>query len=107
MSRHDDKIAELISHEAATFILREATSQSLITVTRTLLSKTGDRATVLVTVFPQEAARPALSFLSRVAGDFREYLSKRARIYPLPRVEFAIDEGELNRQHLDEISKKS
>jgi ribosome-binding factor A len=107
MSRRDNRIVETITHEAAIFIRREASGQSLITVTRTILSKNAERASVFVSVFPPEEARAALSFLSRLAGDFRGHLASHARLHPIPKIEFILDEGELNRQRLDELSKKS
>lgn len=107
MSKHTDRVAELVVHEAAAFILREATGQSLITVTRALLSKKAEHARIFVSVFPKEESRAALAFLSRSTRDFREHLATHARLHPIPSIEFVLDEGELARQHLDEISKKS
>lgn len=106
MGRRDKRIVETISHEAALFILKESSGQSLITVTRTVLSKNADHAMVFVSIFPPGEANPALSFLSRLAGEFRGHLATHARLHPIPRVEFVLDEGEQNRQHLDELSKK-
>ena len=107
MSRRDKRIAELIGHEAASYIAREAGNQSMITVTRTVLSANAERATVFVTVFPLEQTGPALSFLLRIAHDFRTHLAKNTKFHPLPKIEFLLDDGELNRQRLDEISKKT
>ncbi|MDO8623867.1 MAG: ribosome-binding factor A [bacterium] len=106
MNKRDHRITELITHEAAQFIVREASGQSLITVTRTVLSKNADHAMIFVSIFPPQESKPALSFLSRIAGDFRAHLATRSRLHPLPKIEFVLDEGELYRQHLDEISKK-
>jgi ribosome-binding factor A len=61
---------------------------------------------VFVSIFPTTEARAALTFLSRIAGDFRKHLATHAKIHPIPKIEFVLDEGELNRQHLDELSKK-
>ena len=105
-SRHDTRVTELIAHEAANFIARESSGQSLITVTRAILSNHADRATIYVSVFPLDQTVAALAYLSRQAGDFRAHLSKHARLHPLPYITFALDEGEQNRQRLDEIAKK-
>ena len=107
MSRHLDRASELIAHEAANFILREAGNDSLITVTRAVGNERGDRFTVFVSVLPDDKARPALAFLSRQREAFSEHLKKHARLRPLPRVEFALDDGEKNRQRLDELSRES
>ena len=46
MSRQDERVVEIIAHEAAKFIAREAGLDSLITVTRALPASRGERVTV-------------------------------------------------------------
>ena len=104
MSRHTDRAAELIARAAAQFIELEAANDSLITVTRAVPSMRGARYTVFVSVLPDDKIRPALSFLERRREDFSDYLKKHARLHPLPRVDFLLDDGEKNRQRLDELS---
>ena len=106
-SKHDVRVTELIAHEAAKFILEEASGQSLITVTRAVISKNADRADIFVSIFPIEQVAPALSFLSRSGGDFRAHLAKHTKLHPIPHITFVHDTGEMYRQHLDELSKKS
>lgn len=98
---------EIIAHEAANFITREAGPDSLITVTRASIAGRGEHVIVFLSVFPIEKARPALAFLERQREAFSEHLKKHARIMPLPRVEFALDPGEENRRRLDELGKES
>jgi ribosome-binding factor A len=107
MSRRDDRIATTIAHEAAAFIAQEASTESLITVTRAIPFAHGERYSVMVSVFPEDKASAALAFLERKRGAFSEHLKANARLGPLPRIEFALDTGEQNRQRLDEISGKS
>lgn len=104
-SHHDSRAAEQVAHEAANFIAREAGLQSLITVTRAVLSSHGDRITVFVSVFPEDHVKNAISFLERQRSEFSEHLKKTTRLRPLPRVEFMPDNGEKNRQRLDELSQ--
>lgn len=101
----NDRATEIIAHEAAQFISREAGPDSLITVTRAEASPRGDRVTVFVSVLPEEKLRPAISFLSRHRGAFSDHLKQHTRLRPLPRIEFLPDEGEKNRQRLDELAK--
>ncbi|OGG72189.1 hypothetical protein A3E65_00300 [Candidatus Kaiserbacteria bacterium RIFCSPHIGHO2_12_FULL_56_13] len=93
MGKRDQQISELIAHEAAQFILREASSQSLITVTRTALSKNADHASIFVSVFPATESRAALSFLSRLAGNFRGHLAEHSHLRPLPKIEFLLEKS--------------
>ncbi len=104
-NHHDSRAAEQIAHEAAVFILREAGNESLITVTRAMLTSHGDRAIVFVSVFPEEKTKGALFMLSRQRQEFSEHLKKHTRLKPLPRVDFMPDNGEKSRQKLDDLGR--
>lgn len=92
------RATEIIAREAAQFIIREAGSGSLITVTRAEATQHGDRVLVFVSIFPEEKARTALAFLERQREDFSNHLKQHTRLRPLPRVEFLLD----NRESMDE-----
>lgn len=104
-SHHDGRATEQIAHEAANFIRQEAGPESLITVTRAVLTSRGDRATVFVSVFPEEKTQSALFFLELNRQGFSEYLKMHTRLNPLPRINFMPDNGEKGRQRLDELGK--
>jgi len=72
-------------------------------VTNAELSDAQDNVVFYVTVFPATAEGPALGFLMRKRGECREYLKTHARLGHLPHVEFALDEGDKHRQHIDEL----
>lgn len=95
---------EALRHAAAEFLERESNRRSLITVTSTALSAKGERATIFVTVLPEEEERAALAFVGRRAGALRDFISKRVSLQRLPHISFAIDRGEKNRQKLDALS---
>lgn len=104
MSRHIERVAEIVAHEAARFIAAEAGKESLITVTRAMPAARGERMTVFVSVFPEEKTRAALAFLERQRSAFSDHMKAYARLRPLPRIDFLPDSGEKNRQRLDELS---
>ncbi|PIR83321.1 hypothetical protein COU19_01130 [Candidatus Kaiserbacteria bacterium CG10_big_fil_rev_8_21_14_0_10_56_12] len=91
---HKERIAEVIAHEAANFIGREAGNDSLITVLRAQLMNRGERAVVFVSVLPDSETRKALAFLERQREAFSDHLKKHAKLGPLPRIEFMPDNGE-------------
>jgi ribosome-binding factor A len=94
MSGHQsERAAEIIAHEAARFISREASSDPLITVIRAESGKQGDKVNIFVSVFPIEKARTALLYLERQREAFSEHLKKNAHLR-LPRIEFLLDNGE-------------
>lgn len=93
MSKQSDRAAEIVAHEAARFIAREAGSGSLITVTRAESASHGDQVRVFVSVFPIEKAPSALAFLARQREAFSDYLKEHARMR-LPRIDFLLENGE-------------
>lgn len=87
---HGARMAEVIAHEAAKFIAKEAGPGSLITVIRA--ERMGNqRIAVFVSIFPEEKARPALSFLERQREAFSDHLKEHVRLGPLPRIDFLLD----------------
>lgn len=101
-NRHE-RIKEAIREHAASYLVRNAGPQSLITVTQVLLSENNGSATVCVTVLPESAEGVALAFANRNRKDFADYLMKHVRGMRLPHIEFVLDMGEKNRQRLDEL----
>ncbi|HAQ02448.1 hypothetical protein A2467_00910 [Candidatus Nomurabacteria bacterium RIFOXYC2_FULL_36_8] len=98
-----EKITNHIKELAATFIEREAGPTSLITVTRVLLSPDNKRAKIMISVLPREKENAAFGFIRRNLGDLRKHVKKGLKINPIPFLEVEIDEGEKNRQRIDEL----
>lgn len=98
------RIEEELHHSAAEFINRESNRSSLITVTRAMLSKDLASAKIMISVFPEAKEEEALHFLKRIRGDFRDYLKKTTKLARFPVIDFVLDEGEKNRQHLESLS---
>ncbi len=105
MPGRDERIKEAIRREASAYIGKESNRQSLITVTNVLLSADKKRATILVTVLPDTQSAQALDFLKRQRGDFFSHLEKNKIVSRPPFLDFALDKGEMNRQHIEDISK--
>ena len=94
-----------IKELAATFIEREAGNTSLITVTRVMLSQDSKRAKIMVSVLPREKEKAAYGFIKRNLGELRKHITKNLRINPIPFLDVQIDEGEKNRQKIDDLLK--
>ena len=99
----NEKIANLIKELGAVFLERENNHTSLITVTSCSVSPDTKKATIFITVLPDEKERVALEFVKRKRGDLREYLKKNLRIKIIPFIDIEIDKGEKNRQKIDEL----
>ena len=76
---HNEKKQEAVRMAAAEFLVREASPQSLITVTRALVSSDGKRADIFITVFPESQEETAVAFANRHRHDFRPGFEARAR----------------------------
>lgn len=103
-ANREAKLEEIIKIAAAEFLQRESNRLSLITVTRVTMSDKLTKATILVTVLPEDRQEEAREFIRRNRSAFREYLKTHTRLQRLPLVDFDIDYGEKNRQRIDEIS---
>jgi len=99
----NEKIVNHIKELAAIFIEREAGPTSMITVTRVLMTPDNKKARIMITVLPREKEQAAFGFIRRNLGDLRKYITKGLKINPIPFLEVAIDEGEKNRQKIDEL----
>ena len=97
------KITNAIKELSAIFIEKEAGITSMITVTRVLLSSDNKKATIMISVLPRDKEQAAYGFIKRNLGELRKYVTKGLRINPIPYLDVEIDEGEKNRQKIDEL----
>jgi ribosome-binding factor A len=102
-----EKITNIIKELSATFIEKESSNNSIITVTRVVLTPDNKKATILITVLPKEKENAALNFIKRNLGEMRIYISSKLKIHPIPFLSVEIDQGEINRQKIDELLLKS
>lgn len=105
MSQKDEKLKEVIRMLAAEFFSRESNRTSLITITDVVLKSRTGKSIILFTVMPRDQEAAALDFMRRRLGDLREYVGNHAKMMRVPFFDVAIDKGEKNRQHIDEISR--
>lgn len=104
--RRSEQFNESIAHHAALFLARESNRESLITVTRSELSSDFKHTTIYLSVLPEAQEEKALAFAKRMRTEFRQYLREKAKLHPLPTIEFELDLGEKSRQRVDELTRK-
>lgn len=102
--RKKEITAEIIHRLASKFAHEEGSKASLLTITRVELSPTGKEAKIFFTTLPENQEDTALKFLTRKTPDFMRYIRDESRIGIIPHIDFKIDYGERNRQHLDTLS---
>jgi len=103
----DDKFISLISRFAGEYFNLESSKDSLITITKTEIFDRGKRALVYFTTIPREKEGQALEFAKRRRQDFHRFIMSKKSFGFAPKIDFCIDEGEHNRQRIDEISNES
>ncbi len=103
MAFHEEKIKSQLIMLAAQFVAREASRQSIITVTGISLSRDGNHATVLCTVLPEAKEAEAIDFLRRQRTDFYQFVLNYTKGRKTPLFDFSIDVGEKSRQRLDKL----
>lgn len=104
MTLRQDKVAEVLRVLGSEFLSRVSNRTSLITITRADVSRDMKKATLYVTVYPETEEENALNFVKRNRSDLRDYVKPKLSMKSIPFFDFVIDEGEKNRQHLDELS---
>lgn len=103
MIQRNEKVANVLKELGAQFLERENNNTSLITVTSCTVSPDLKRATIFITVLPEQKETSALGFVKRRRSDLRAYFKKNLEIKNIPFVDIEIDRGEKNRQKIDEL----
>ncbi len=102
----NERARSVLTSLVASFIREESNSNPLITVTSIETSADFHEATIFVTVYPSDKEEASLIFLKRKGSDMRSYITKHSRLRSIPFFHYAIDGGEQNRQHIDEVVKR-
>ena len=106
MRNHTEKLEEAITREAAQFFEREGNRSTLITVTRTQLTKRGNGAILFVSVFPPEKEASAIAFIERNLGELRTTLRKEIRSRAVPTLRVIPDHGEQTRDEINRLLRE-
>lgn len=100
------KVEQQVLGIAQDFFQRESSGLSMITVTRTDISRDMKHGTIFITVLPEDKEDAAINFAKRMRSDMRYYIMKRLPVKVIPFFEVEIDYGEKNRLHVDELLRK-
>ena len=106
-SRRQSKVSEEIARHAAQFLVRYIRAGgSLITVTRAEIAPDLKNVSIFVSILPKSTEEQMIKSLKRLRTDFHDYLKEKTVLRDVPTVDFVIDIGELNRQRIDELTRK-
>jgi ribosome-binding factor A len=101
------KIGLTLRNIAQNFFQKESSGTSLITVTKADISRDLKNTDIYITVLPKNKEAQALAFAKRMRTDLRTEIKKKLQIRTIPNVEIKIDEGEIARQIMDKVLRKS
>jgi len=101
-----EKMTSVLIPIVAEYLNYHGNGSSMITVTNCIVSDDFKRATIYITILPEEKEAEALNFAKRQRSEIREYLKKKTKIGMLPFIDIEIDSGEKHRQRIDELLKK-
>lgn len=88
------------------FFQRESSGASMITVTRTEVSRDMKHGTIFITVLPENKEDAAINFAKRMRSELRHFVMKRLPVKVIPFFEVEIDFGEKNRLHVEDLLRK-
>ncbi|MCX6712436.1 MAG: ribosome-binding factor A [Candidatus Vogelbacteria bacterium] len=100
------KVAGRLQEIISTFLNKESSTQSVVTVTSCDVSSDLKNVTAYLTVFPESFEAEALEFAKRKRSELRSLFADKMPMKVIPFVEFEIDAGEKNRQRIDQIFEK-
>lgn len=106
MPPRKEKVGELLRELSAEFLERESNRQSLVTVTKVAVSSDLKRATVYITVLPDDKEKAALDFAKRKRKELREYVKDRTKFRVLPFLDVEIDKGQKLEQKIDALKAR-
>ena len=101
--QRNEKVANQIKELAAEFLGRENNRTSLITVISCNASPDLKKATIFITVLPNSKEHDALDFAKRKRAEIRDFLKGKMNTKIIPFLDKQIDQGEKNRQKIDEL----
>lgn len=100
-ARRVERINQLLREEITRIIDREVeTDDALVTVTRVAASPDALHATVFFSVLGA-APKDVLALLNKNVYDIQQMLNRRLRMRPVPKIRFAPDEEEANRERVE------
>lgn len=99
--------SEILKQAIGELIEQESNKTSMISITQVLLSSDAKYATVYVSIFPTSSEDSALNFLKRLRPEMKSRAKKVLKSNLIPFIDVTIDQGEKNRQKIEELIRKT
>lgn len=103
------KINELIKHELSSILLREEEFGQGVLVTILDVKTSPDQlnANVMFGVWPNDQSGIVLKKLNAHIWRLQQFLNKRLKIHPVPKLYFALNRAEAESQKIEELIKNA
>jgi len=106
MSNRVEQIKKLVKESCAKYLQTITNGTSIITITDATVSPDLKKGTIFISVLPTDGEESALNFLKRHRNDMREDLRKNMNSRNIPFLDVEIDQGEKNRQKIDDLLRQ-
>ncbi|MDO8554980.1 MAG: 30S ribosome-binding factor RbfA [bacterium] len=106
-ARRKEKAVSLLSRLIPEFIKKFSFGKTIVTVTRLEVSDDLRTVKVFIGAYPQADEARTMALLAKKNKEIRKYIGSHIRWKFLPELIFLIDEGEKNRQRIEELLAKS
>lgn len=102
------KINELIKEELSNILLREEEFGEGVLATILAVDTTEDQkeATIIFSVWPDNRGREILRKLNAHIWQIQQFLNKRLKIHPVPKIRFSLNTDEAESQRIEELLNK-
>lgn len=105
--RRRERLKELFKEELSKILDRELEfpDEGLVTITRVVISPDKHYAAVLISILGAEAEK-VMEILRKNVYNVQQLLNRRVRMRPVPKISFALDEGEAEREKVEKSLAK-
>ena len=108
MSYKIEKINELIKHELSQILLREEEFGAGVLATILAVDTTEDQkeANIIFSVWPDNKRAEVLKKLNARIWQLQQFLNKRLKVHPVPKIRFTLNIDEAESQQIEELINK-
>ena len=102
------KINELVKEELSNILLREEEFGEGVLATILAVDTTEDQkeANIIFSVWPDNKGGGVLKRLNSHIWQIQQFLNKRLKIHPVPKIRFTLNTDEAESQHIEELINK-
>jgi ribosome-binding factor A len=107
MPKRIERVNELLRHEISQIILREIEfGSNMVTITNVQTTGNMQQAKIKIMVLPDKNSAWVLEKLKKNIWQIQQFLNKKLKMRPVPRIEFVIDQEQTKAEKMEELLAK-